>query len=80
MLTARGNAKVLTRSFQERRDSGVIDSTTLSDDEKEYLEISGSTGQNPPDMYKTDTHPIDPFIQVKYNSVDLRDLPQMGGK
>ncbi|WP_440952037.1 hypothetical protein [Methanococcoides sp. FTZ1] len=79
MLSTRGPGKYLSEKWQSARDAAVIDSTHLSDADKDHLEITGTTGANPPERYKIDSTPMDPNTEPSLDAVDVRKLPKSGG-
>jgi hypothetical protein len=64
MLTSRGSGRYLSRDWHDQRDAAVRDSTHLDADTKAHLEITGSTGANPPKRYTAKTTPMDASTEI----------------
>lgn len=86
MLNTANSGKYLYGRYARERAKAVENKESFSDDEIDYLEITGTegTGVNQDRTYEVDTAPVDSNVlkgaSPKGEGIDIRNLPQMGGK
>lgn len=85
MLSSANSGKYLFGKYARERAKAMEDKEPFSDDELDYLDISGTDGTavHQDKTFRIDTQPLDsnPLKQshpVK-EKIDIRELPQMGG-
>lgn len=86
MLCSQNTGKYLYARYARERAKAMEDKTPYSTEEQEYLDITGTdgTGVHQDETFKIDTDPLDsnPLKQSspETGKIDIRNLPQMGGK
>jgi len=85
MLSSANSGKFLYGKYARERAKAMVDKESFSDDELDYLDISGDDGTavHQDRTFLIDSQPIDSNLLKQSRSqsdkVDIRDLPQMGG-
>ena len=85
MLSSANSGKYLYGKYARQRAAAVGDKTPFTEDEQDYLDISGTEGTavHQDKTYEIDTQPVDsnPLkqSQPQKEKIDIRKLPQMGG-
>jgi len=85
MLSSGNSGKYLYGRYIRERGKALVDKTTYSTDELNYLDISGAEGGGEyyPDAYRIDTQPLDQNILKQHarkkNAIDIRKCNKMGG-
>lgn len=86
MLSSQNCGKYLYGKYARERNKAEEDKEPFSADEQDYLDISGMDGTavHQDRTFQIDTQPIDsnPLkqSQPREEKIDIRNLPQMGGK
>jgi hypothetical protein len=82
VLSSRNSGKYLSAEWAREREQCARNKDNYTVEQQAFYEISGSMGHgdNNEETFKVDSCPVDPLTSVKKGVVDIRLLPQMGGR
>jgi hypothetical protein len=85
VLSSRNSGKYLSGAWARERELCARNKDNFSPAEQAYLEVGDGfaakgNGDAIEETMKIDTMPLDPLTYPRKNAIDIRQLPQMGGK
>jgi hypothetical protein len=84
MLSSQNSGKYFTQKYARNRELCALDKDKFTAAEQDYYEVDTTPhkgrGQAVEDSMKIDTQPVDRLTPVRRKAIDIRTLPQMGGR
>lgn len=82
MLSSHNSGKYLSAQWAREREQCARNKNNYTPEQQAYYEITGSMGHGDAfeDTMKIDTQPVDSNTSPRVKAIDIRLLPQMGGR
>jgi hypothetical protein len=82
VLSSKNSGKYLSGEYAREREQCARNKDQYTAEQQAFYGITGSMGHGDRDeeTFKVDSIPVDPLTPKKKNVIDIRTLPQMGGR